>query len=155
MGRKGYDQFTSDLRDSQEAVQHVAAFMQRQGRAVVFPPVRVAPEGADYKDYLDDADMYLLKPVQVKGSSRTFGSMAEFGFPMITVDEDYKIRRQDINPPTGYWIVSKDFSGGIYVPWDSRPQWDYFKAVDDTQGGRECIFRRCPKEYCYYVLFSA
>jgi len=154
MPSKTYKKFVNDLNESQGAVLSVAGYLQKNNRTVILPPHKVTPtEDARY-DYQDDADLYVQSPLQVKGSSRTFGSVEEFGFKMVTVDEVYKIKKQKKNPPLGYWIVSADKSGGIFIPWATRKEWDIHCAKDPHQSGRECEYYRCPAKLCEFRNFS-
>lgn len=156
---KTYNAFVGDLITSQDAVMAIAKYLVRERQLHVhLPPVHVRPEtGATLKAYQDECDLWVSKdgftekiPVQVKGSSRYFGSVDDFEYSMITVDERYKIEAQEDNPPLCYYIVSKTLNGAMVIPWSTKKYWDIFEAPDPKQGGRLCSYYRCPKEHCQW-----
>lgn len=151
---KTYEQFVSDLNGSQYAVLAVAGHLQKKGYEVTLPPHRVTPSENERFSYQDDCDIKVARAFQVKQSSRDFRSVEEFGFTILTVDEEYKIEKQRSIPPLGYWIVNKSRSGAIFIPWNTNKQWDRFERSDPAQGGRVCVFCRCPASLCRYVAFD-
>jgi hypothetical protein len=147
---KEYEQFVVDLNKSQAPVMAVAAYLQRKEMQVVLPPHRVVPKGVDNTAYKDNGDLFVMRAMQVKGSSREFDSVGQFPFRNPIVDEAYKIDEQIKSPPMGYWILNKSLTGALYIPWETKPKWGRFTSVDKKQGGRVCEFYTCPKEYCQY-----
>ncbi len=154
MSSKTYSQFTSDLESSRDAVFAVAKHIQGAGRDVILPFHRVTPNENERYAFQDECDIKVAVPHQVKQSSRDFGSVNEFGFRMITVDERYKIEKQKASPPFAYWIVNKSKTGAIFIPWSTKASWDVFTAQDNLQGGRECEFLRCPSDLCRFITFT-
>ena len=151
MASKTYDKFVTDLNKSQKAVLAVTGYLQRKGRICMLPPHKVTPTEKDRFNYQDGCDLLIARPVQVKWSSREFDSVKAFGFEMVTVDEVYKIDFQKEQPPIGYFIVNAGLTGAIYIPWETKPQWDTFKSPDKFQGGRLCCFYRCPARWCRFI----
>ena len=151
---KSYEQFVSDLNASQYAVLAVAGHLQRSGLEVMLPPHRVTPSEHERFAFQDECDLKVARAYQVKQSSRQFESVEEFGFKMLTVDEAYKIEKQRRSPPSGYWIVNKDRTGAILIPWATFNSWDQFERTDPAQGGRSCKYYRCPASLCRYVEFT-
>lgn len=56
--------------------------------------------------------------------------------------------------PSGYWIVNKNRTGAILIPWATFNSWDQFERLDPAQGGRFCKYYRCPASLCRYVEFA-
>lgn len=154
MASKSYQQFTEDLEASRDAVLAVAKHIQSSGRDVVLPVHAVTPCENERFNYQDQCDLKVAMPHQIKQSSRSFQSVEEFGFPMVTVDERYKIEKQEGAPPYAYWIVNKDRTGAIVILWSTKDQWDTYTSNDATQGGRACDFMRCPARYCQFIPFD-
>ncbi len=145
---RDYAEFVRDLNNSQSAVSTVAMYLQRKRQHVILPPHQVTPTPEERYEYTDEGDILVGRKVQVKGSSRDFCSVEDFGFPMITVDESYKIEEQKKDPPLCYFIVNKSLSGAIVIDWNTIDSWDEHKSVEPRQGNRECFYRRCPAELC-------
>ena len=143
-----YNEFIDDLKKSQEAVAAVAMYLQRRNQYVIMPPHRETPSPEERYQYVDNCDLMVGRPVQIKGSSRDFHSVEEFGFSMITVDEAYKIEQQADCPPVCYFIVNKSKTGAIFIGWNTRKHWDKYTAKEERQGGRDCVYYRCPASLC-------
>tara|TARA_R110000744_G_scaffold83144_1_gene163264 strand:- start:58 stop:525 length:468 start_codon:yes stop_codon:yes gene_type:complete len=151
---KTYSDFVKDLDASRGAVLCVASFLQLKGRDVTLPAHRVTPSESERYDFQDSGDLMVAQRHQVKHSSRCFESVDDFGFGMITVDEEYKIEKQTYAPPAGYWIINKTLTGGIWIPWSTKSNWDIHQSKDHAQGGRLCSYVRCPKALCKYFSFK-
>lgn len=154
MASKTYKQFTNDLEASRGAVFAVARHIQASGRDVILPVHNVTPSESERFNYQDQCDLKVAMPHQVKQSSREFQSVEEFGFSMVTVDERYKIEKQEEAPPYAYWIVNKSRTGAIVILWATKSRWDVYTVSDETQGGRSCDFMRCPAEHCRFISFG-
>lgn len=147
---KTHAQFCKDLDASRGAVLAVAAYLQLKGRDVTLPAHRVAPNREERYAFQDNGDLMVAKPHQVKETSYEFTSNTDFPFDPIIVDEEYKVKRQLNNPPAGYWIVNKDKSAALFIPWETKPKWTTFTSYDKKQG-RECTFLRCPLSLTHYI----
>jgi len=151
MASKTYEDFTADLENSRDAVFAVAKHIQANGRDVILPIHSVTPSEEERYSFQDQCDLKVAVPHQVKQSSRDFQSVEEFGFKMITVDEEYKIKKQTTNPPHAYWIVNKSRTGAIMIPWNTKDKWDTYSSRDVMQRSRECSFVRCPSNLCKFI----
>ena len=147
---KTHKQFCKDLEASRGAVMAVASYIQGLGRDVTLPAHRVAPNRESRYAFQDNGDLMVAKPHQIKQSSYEFTSNTDFPFDPLIVDEEYKIKRQLQIPPYGYWIVNRDKTAALYIPWSTKPNWTTFTSYDKKQG-RECTFLRCPLSLTKYI----
>lgn len=153
---RDYNEFVSDLNKSQKALLAIAGYIQACGHPVILPPHLVTPTPEERYEYTDDMDAAFWfkskwNKIQVKGTNKSYNSIEEYPFPMVTVDETYKIQKQIKDPPYAYYQVNKECTGAIQTTWDSRPRWDNFSCIEQRQNNRRCHYNRCPISLCRWI----
>jgi len=152
---RDYKEFVSDLNKSQKALLAVAGYIQASGYPVILPPHLVTPNPEQRYDYTDDMDAAFhfqgkWNKIQVKGTNKSYQSIEDYPYKMVTVDETYKLEKQKNDPPYCYFQVNQELTGAIQTLWSTEPHWDTFSCVEQRQNGRECVYRRCPIELCHW-----
>ena len=150
-----YEEFVSDLNKSQKPLLAVAGYIQACGHPVLLPPHIVTPNPKDRYKYTDDMDAAFWfqgkwRKIQVKGTNKSYASIDDYPYKMVTIDETYKIAKQEDDPPFCYFQVNKEMTGAIQTLWETKPHWDTFSCVEARQNGRECTYNRCPIELCQW-----
>lgn len=152
---RNYDEFVSDLNKSQRALLAVAGYIQASGHPVLLPPHIVTPTPEQRYQYQDDMDAAFWfqgkwRKIQVKGTNKSYASIEDYPYRMVTIDETYKIAKQEDDPPYCYFQVNQELTGAIQTLWSTKPHWDTFSCVEKRQNGRECVYNRCPIELCQW-----
>lgn len=153
---RDYNEFVSDLNKSQKALLAVAGYIQACGHPVVLPPHIVTPTPEDRYSYTDDMDAAFYfrnkwRKIQVKGTNKSYSSIDDYPYRMVTVDETYKIQKQTDDPPYCYFQVNNQLTGAIQTLWDSKPHWDTFSCKEARQNNRVCTYNRCPIQHCRWI----
>ena len=152
---RDYNEFVKDLNHSQKALLTVAGYIQASGHPVILPPHIVTPSPEKRYQFTDDMDAAFWfkgkwNKIQVKGTNKSYASIDQYPFKMVTIDETYKIQKQEDDPPYCYFQVNQELTGAIQTLWSSKPHWDTFSCKESRQNGRVCVYNRCPIELCHW-----
>jgi hypothetical protein len=136
--------FVDDLRESREAVQHVAQWLVAQGVPVLIRPTYIRPDQSQRSAYSDVGDLEIQQRVEVKRRFNVqFTCADDFPYPTIIVDvcHTYDNARPK---PFMYVIVNHAMThAAIILCRDTAKQWVRSTKMDSTLN-REREFYECP-----------
>jgi len=150
-----YDAFTDRLNKSRPAMFRVAEWIHRKGRSVYIPAIIAAPKGSDWKDYVDDGDLFVdddvkgrLK-VEVKHVNIDFTGPKNWPYPSVIVSGKGTIER-NMGTVETYIIVNKQMTHAMIVLGETTKHW-YIKRMFAKNTQKEEDFYLCPMEH---VIFT-
>lgn len=146
---KGNEEFTTDFFNSFGSVFIVGAYLQRLGFNIVVPVPEIRPNEAERMKYMDNGDLLVTMPVQVKERSIQFSCAADYPYPTIFIDETYKIKKDTFM----YVIVSSDHRYAALIDRSTRSHW-VKETIFDKKQDRECVNAACPKELASFVSLN-
>lgn len=126
-----HSDFVRELTESEWARRRVADWLRAGGHRVRAPSFRVAPRRSDWRDYVDDGDLW----VQIDGIRRwwrvevkrrpgiDFTGPDDFPYPTLIVDEVRKVDRLPIANLFGYVITNASATRAAIVFGSTKPSW--------------------------------
>ena len=156
---KTEEEFHRDLKGSFDAQFALAKHLCKKGKDLYIPGLQIAPSYKERYKYMDDGDLFVVNKdgsrycIQVKGSPQSFKSVKSWPYPDIIVDESYKIKRQEKNPPRFYATVNGELTGCITIRWDTKEHWFEREMWDRRQRDKR-KFTLCNLEHCRYTRFK-
>ena len=140
--------FVDDLRRSDLAVRHVAAWLRRLGHNVTVPPLRVRPSVAERAAYRDAGDLYIhdIPPdplrVEVKRLwSVSFTCAADFPFASLFIMAVHKWTRATPRP---YAVVVLDAAMHTAAVIDGRTANTWHRVTYRGSGREETVYACAP-----------
>ncbi len=146
---KGNKEFTTDFFNSFGSVFIVGAYLQRLGFKIVVPVPEIRPDEAERMKYMDEGDLLVTMPVQVKERSIQFSSAEDYPFQTIFIDETYKIKKDTFM----YVIVSSDHLYAALIDRSTRKHW-VTESIFDSKQDRQCDNAACPTELASFVRLT-
>lgn len=143
---KGNKEFTEDFFNSFGAVFVVGAYLKRLGFNVTVPVPEIRPDVSERMKYMDEGDLLVSMPVQIKERSISFTCQDDYPYDTIFIDEQYKVKKDTFM----YVIVSSDNAHAAIIKRGTRAKW-VTQTIYDQKQGRECTNRCCPKELAVFV----
>ena len=145
---KGNEEFVRDFFNSFGSVFIVGSYMQRLGFNVTVPVPEVRPNESERMKFMDDGDLLVTMPVQIKHRSLNFTCQEDYPYKTIFIDEAYKVKPDTFM----YVVVSKDKKHAAIIGRETRRFWVTEKIYDKHQK-RDCENLACPKEHSKFIKF--
>jgi cupin superfamily acireductone dioxygenase involved in methionine salvage len=141
-----HEQFLEELRESEIAVERVAAYLRRERHVSVLQhPTFEAPTFEQRRDYADRGDLEILLGVEVKHSQQVFTGKHDHRYRDVGVVVDGCATFDKKRPePYVYVIVNRDMSRGLWlnVP-ATKSSWERFTGFAKNNEVDQ-PFYRCP-----------
>ena len=146
---KGNEEFTRDFFNSFGAVFVVGAYMKRLGFNITVPVPDIRPNEQERMKYMDEGDLLVTMPVQVKERSIDFTCCDDYPYETIFIDEAYKIKKDTFM----YVVVAKSKKYAAIIRRETMPRW-VDESVYDKYQKRTCNNKACPKSLAIFVAIS-
>jgi len=141
------EEFLRSLKVSHEVTVQVAAWLRSKGRDAHVQTTRIRPSHSEWKDYIDDGDIFIEGKGRIEVKYRenlSFVCTETYKYPTIFVDEVRKVDMEHAAPLVAYIIVNKERTHVAIIKPDSKQFWIKSKRFDRrTSDDRE--FYECPK----------
>lgn len=146
--------FIKALRDSHEYVNAYAEYLRgKKNYSVTLKPNKERPNREEWMSFVDDCDLEMHQPVEVKSTSRVDGwpnGPSDWPFENVNVMAVHAWESK--NPkPHHIAIVSKNKMYAVIIMANTFKYWTVAKSADGTRGGEEQEIYRCPKDKCIWI----
>lgn len=125
-----WDDYKSKLNKSSDAIWVVGRYLYEKGYAVTIPPLRVAKDLSQYRQFIDDGDLILHRDgdeiVEVKHQSFDWVCRTDIPYESVIVCAKKSYDRHKVKPSV-YFLVNKQMSHAIVVPTSTKEKW--FTAI--------------------------
>ena len=149
-----HDKFLENLRQSDGAVQSVAAWLERFGYTVTVNPLREAPAHERWQEFADRGDIVIEQRIEVKQISRAFTGPEDWPFgEKFIVCARHSFDRAKPKPYV-YFIVSADGIHFACVNVDTSKKWYVEKRQDVRYGDYVQEFYLCPIDLVKWGRFK-
>ena len=99
--------------------------------------------------YMDDGDLLITMPLQVKQRSIDFSCHDDYPYDTIFIDEKYKVKKDTF----AYFIVSASGGCAAVIGRETRSHWTT-ETIYDKHQSRECTNLACPKHLAKFVRIT-
>ena len=143
--------FLASLRESQNIVLLVAEWLRGQKYQVTLVPNEERPSFEQRMDFVDDCDLFLNMPIEVKQTkiANFPNGEADWPFPMVNVMATHAWKKK--NPkPLFVVVVSKDMKNAALIHKDTEPYWVNARQTDRRDGRSQGVLK-CPKDKCKWL----
>lgn len=142
-----HQKFLEHLTASEETVAYVAKWLESMGYNVTIKPLRRSPTSKEWQEYVDDGDLEIRLPVEVKCISRNFTGRRDWPFgDEFIVCARHSFDRYQVKP-LAYVIVSADHQCFAVVETRTFSQWKVVRRGDRRYGEQfSQEFYLCPLE---------
>lgn len=130
MQEKNHNKFLSHLENSKPAVFLAAKWLADHGYIVQVNPTFKANSHAEWKDFVDSGDIYLLRRVEIKQISADFTSKNDWPFGdkfIVCAKHSFDNSKPK---PYGYFIISASRTHAAIVVTDTFKDWYIEKRTD-------------------------
>jgi hypothetical protein len=133
--------FQNRLRSSSNAVAVVASWLNRKGKHIEIPSMRISPTADQASDYLDGGDLYIIekKRVEVKHLGINFTSADDWPFREIFISNVAAVDRS-FDQVSAWVSVSQDMGYIAVVKPDSREHWYISEKKASNTGNVESYY---------------
>lgn len=143
--------FIGALRDSQSVVLLAAEWLRKQKYQVTLIPNEETPNFKDRMNYVDDCDLYLNMPIEIKQTKLVDfpNGESDWPFPMVNVMASHAWKSK--NPkPLFVLVVSKTMKNAALIHKDTEKYWKEFTQTDRRDGRSQGVLR-CPKDKAKWI----
>ena len=143
--------FIGALRDSQSVVLLAAEWLRKQKYQVTLIPNEETPNFKDRMNYVDDCDLFLNMPIEIKQTKLVDfpNGEADWPFPMVNVMASHAWKSK--NPkPLFVLVVSKTMRNAALIHKDTEKYWKEFTQTDRRDGRSQDVLR-CPKDKAKWI----
>ena len=147
------EEFLQALRDSSCAVGAVAEWLRSKKYQVTLLPNEERDNYADRKNFVDNGDLLLGVPVEVKQDrKRCFTSLKDYPFSHVIVMSKHA---WDAKRPKPIFVVrvDKDMKAALITHHRTEKQWIEAEITDGRDGQTQTVYK-CPKELCEFIQFE-
>ena len=145
--------FIKDLRDSQESVEAFARYLQRRKLDVIIPPTVETPSYEERMDYMDECDIWVKYPVEVKQRKHLSFPRGPKDWPKkwdgVNVMAVHAWEHKDPKP-LFVATLDKTMENAVIVHQRTREHWSIFRQTDGRDGRSQNVYR-CPLEHCTWI----
>lgn len=129
--------FMANVARSLDTVLAVARSMVLRGHSVSIAGMRFAESYQSWQDAADSGDDITIGTdrVNVKQSSRSFGSVDEFAAMFPGRERPILVSAAHVAPPDYYMIVNRDRTGALLIPSSTKEHWGVRRGVRDARYG--------------------
>jgi hypothetical protein len=136
--------FLSSLRQSHSTVLIAAEFIRKQNYQVTLLPNKESTDFKNRMDFVDDCDLFINMPVEVKQTLKTNFPRGKKDWPFPTVNVMAAHAWEDKDPkPIFVLVLSKDCKNAIYIHQDTEPHWLKERQTDRRDERSQDVLR-CP-----------
>ena len=143
--------FIGALRESQSVVLLAAEWLRKQKYQVTLIPNEETPNFKDRMNYVDDCDLFLNMPIEIKQTKLVDfpNGEADWPFPMVNVMASHAWKSK--NPkPLFVLVVSKTMRNAALIHKDTEKYWKEFTQTDRRDGRSQGVLR-CPKDKARWI----
>lgn len=143
--------FISTLRESHGIVLMVAEWLRKQKYQVTLLPNEERPSFEQRMDFVDDYDLFLNMPIEVKQTKLVSfpNGATDWPFKMVNVMASHAWKKK--NPkPLFVIVVSKDLKNGALIHKDTEKFWIEESQTDRRTGMTQNVLK-CPKDKCKWI----
>ena len=141
--------FLSDLRGSYSSVLIAAEYFRKLKYRVTLQPNSECPPDGNWKDYVDDCDLTLSIPIEVKQSSKPWRGESDYPFAQVRVMAKHAWDGKDPKPHL-VMIMDSEAQAAVIIPGDSFPTWIERHQTDGRDGRNQWVYG-CSKRKCEWV----
>ena len=141
--------FLADLRNSYSSVLIAAEYWRKRKYRVTLQPNEECPPDGDWKDFVDDCDLTLSVPIEVKQSSKAWCGAFDYPFAQVRVMAKHAWDSKDPKPHL-IMIMDAEAQAAVIVPGSSFPTWIERYQTDSRDGRSQWVYD-CSKRKCEWV----
>lgn len=146
--------FIEALRDSHAYVNRYAEWLRdKRGYSVTIKPNKERPERSEWKSFVDECDLEMHQPIEVKSTSRVESwpnGADDWPFPNVNVMAVHAWESKSPKPHH-VAIISNDMKYAAIIMADTFKYWTKSISEDGTRGGESQEVYRCPKDKCIWL----
>ena len=141
--------FLADLRNSYSSLLIAAEYWRKRKYRVTLQPNEECPPDGDWKDYVDECDLTLSIPIEVKQSSKAWCGAFDYPFAQVRVMAKHAWDSKDPKPHL-VMIMDAEAQAAVIVPGSSFPTWIERHQTDSRDGRSQWVYD-CSKRKCEWV----
>jgi hypothetical protein len=148
--------FIKDLRDSHNSVMVMAEYLRNMNYQVTMLPTKERPSFEQRMDFLDDCDLYLNMPIEVKQTKLVDFPNGSEDWPKswggVNVMAVHAWEYKDPKP-LFVAVLDKTCSNAAIIHKDTEKYWIKKTQTDRRDGRSQQVFK-CPIDKCNWVKLT-